>query len=135
MEALVIGGTGPTGPHILTGLLERDFDVTLLHRGVHEPPGLPEVPHLHADPHFPETLDEATDGRSFDVVLAMYGRVRAIADVFDGRCGQLVAVGGVPVVLGMRRPPGHPSLRDASARPRRTGHWPTAPSRCPSSPS
>jgi nucleoside-diphosphate-sugar epimerase len=100
MKALVIGGTGPTGPHILGGLVERGFDVTLLHRGVHEPPGLPEVPHIHADPHFAETLKEALEALEFDLVLGMYGRVRTIAEVFEGRCDQLVAIGGVPVYLG-----------------------------------
>jgi nucleoside-diphosphate-sugar epimerase len=98
--ALVIGGTGPTGPHILRGLIDRGFDVTVLHRGVHEPAGLPDVPHIHADPHFPETLQQAVDGMTFDVVLAMYGRVRTIADVLDGRCGQMVAIGGVPAYEG-----------------------------------
>ena len=42
-SALVVGGTGPTGPHILDGLLERGFDVTIFHRGTHEPPDLPDV--------------------------------------------------------------------------------------------
>jgi nucleoside-diphosphate-sugar epimerase len=82
------------------GLIDRGFDVTVLHRGVHEPGGLPDVAHIHADPHFPETLRAGVGQRDFELVLAMYGRVRAIADTFDGRCGQLVAVGGVPVYLG-----------------------------------
>ncbi|SBW26829.1 NAD-dependent epimerase/dehydratase [Candidatus Protofrankia californiensis] len=89
---------------MLQGLLERGHDVTMLHRGVHEPVELPDVPHIHADPHFAETLSEATEGRSFDVVLAMYGRVFAIAQVFAGRCGQLVSIGDVPAYRGCLEP-------------------------------
>ena len=44
MKVLVVGGTGPSGPHVVQGLLERGHDVTILHRGVHEPAGLPDVP-------------------------------------------------------------------------------------------
>jgi len=36
MKALVIGGTGATGPFIIDGLLKRGYEVTVLHRGVHE---------------------------------------------------------------------------------------------------
>jgi nucleoside-diphosphate-sugar epimerase len=94
MKALVIGGTGPTGPYVLQGLLDRGFEVTLLHRGTHEPDDLPPVEHIHADPHFVETLRDAIEGREFDVVIASYGRVKAIAEVFAGRCRQLIAVTG-----------------------------------------
>ena len=104
MKALLIGGTGSTGVPVLEGLLRRGHDVTLLHRGVHEPPGLPEVRHIHADPHFPETLAEAVGEETFDVVLAMYGRVAAIAEVFAGRCGQLISIGGVPAYRGCLQP-------------------------------
>ena len=34
----------------------------------------------------------------------MYGRVRAIAEVFAGRCGQLVSIGGVPAYRGCLEP-------------------------------
>src|SRR6516165_2165571 len=104
MKALLIGGTGSTGVPVLEGLLRRGHDVTLLHRGVHEPPGLPQVRHIHADPHFPETLAEAVGEETFDVVLAMYGRVAAIAEVFAGRCGQLISIGGVPAYRGCLQP-------------------------------
>lgn len=104
MKVLVIGGTGSTGVPVLEGLLRRGHDVTMLHRGVHEPPGLPDVPHIHADPHFAETLTEAVDGVTYDVVLAMYGRVAAIAEVFAGRCGQLISIGGVPAYRGCVQP-------------------------------
>jgi len=104
VKALLIGGTGPTGPHIINGLLVREYDVTLLHRGVHEPDGLPQVEHIHADPHFPETLREAVAGRDFDVVVASYGRLRQIAEVFRGRCRQLVGIGGTPVYGGFVEP-------------------------------
>lgn len=104
MRALVIGGTGPTGPHLLQGLLDRGYDVTILHRGVHEPPGLPEVRHLHADPHFRETIDEAIGAESWDVVVCTYGRLKVIASAFAGRCEQLIGVSGVPVYRGFADP-------------------------------
>lgn len=51
MRVLVIGGTGPTGPHIVNGLLERGHDVTILHTGGHETDAIPErVPHIHTNP-------------------------------------------------------------------------------------
>lgn len=104
MRALVIGGTGSTGVDVVRGLVERGHEVRLLHRGVHEPAGLPDVPHIHADPHFAESLTEAVGGETFDVVLAMYGRVKVIAEVFAGRTGHLVGVGGVPAYRGCLEP-------------------------------
>jgi nucleoside-diphosphate-sugar epimerase len=100
MRTLVIGGTGPTGPYVLRGLLERGHQVTLLHRGVHEPDGLPDVPHLHADPFFAESLADAIGEARFDLVLAMYGRVEAIAQVLADRCGHLVTIGGFAAYRG-----------------------------------
>jgi nucleoside-diphosphate-sugar epimerase len=103
-NALVIGGSGPTGPHVLTGLLDRGYDVTMLHRGVHEPDGLPDVRHIHADPHFAESLLAAIGPLSFDVIVAMYGRIKQIAGVAAPRCGQLVAISGVPLYRGFVDP-------------------------------
>ena len=34
--AIVVGGTGPTGPHVVRGLLDRGFAVTIVHTGRHE---------------------------------------------------------------------------------------------------
>ena len=99
MRALVIGGTGPTGPDVIDVLSRRSFDVTILHRGLHEPDDVPllnEVEHIHADPHFRDSLAAATGTREFDVVVAMYGRMVLNADVFAGRCARFVSVGGNP---------------------------------------
>jgi nucleoside-diphosphate-sugar epimerase len=104
MKTLVIGGSGATGVPVLEGLLARGHDVTMLHRGVHEPTELPDVPHIHADPHFPEAVAEAVGDTTFDVVLAMYGRVAVIAEVFAGRCGQLVSIGAPPAYRGCLQP-------------------------------
>lgn len=103
-RALVVGGTGPTGPHILQGLLDRGYETAIFHRGTHEPPDLPEVEHIHGDPHFEETIAEALDGREFDLVVAMYGRIRFIADYFANRCERFIAVGGIPVYRGLMEP-------------------------------
>jgi len=104
MKALVVGGTGPTGPHIVAGLLDRDYDVTLLHRGLHEDDTLPTLEHIHADPYQTESLLGAVQTRQFDVVLGMYGRVKAIGEAFSDRCGQLVCVSGTPVYRGLISP-------------------------------
>jgi nucleoside-diphosphate-sugar epimerase len=100
MRALVIGGTGPTGPHVVAGLLARGYEVTIFHRGTHELPALADVEHIHGDPHFRESIDEALRGRAFDVVLAMYGRIRHVAPALSGRCDRFITIGGVPVYRG-----------------------------------
>ncbi|HEY7380254.1 MAG TPA: hypothetical protein VH572_03520 [Gaiella sp.] len=99
-NALVIGGTGPTGPFVVEGLHERGFDVTILHGGQHEVEfSVPDVRHIHADPHFEETLREGLGDETFDLVVAQYGRLRIVADVLKGRTERLVAVGGATALF------------------------------------
>lgn len=94
MKALVFGGTGPTGPYIVNGLLKRGYQVTIFHRGTHEVDLPPEIEHIHGDPHFVETLEEALGGRTFDVALVMYGRLRFVAQVMRERTPRFISVGG-----------------------------------------
>ena len=110
MRTLVIGGTGPTGPHVVAGLRERGHEVTIFHRGTHELPALADVEHIHGDPHFRESVDEALSGREFDTVLAMYGRIRHVAPALAGRCDRFITIGGVPVYRGYFPRPGAPGL-------------------------
>jgi nucleoside-diphosphate-sugar epimerase len=94
VEALVVGGTGPTGPGVVGGLLARGYRVTVLHGGQHEADLPPEVPHIHCDPHWPDTLAAGLAGREFDLVVAQYGRLAVSASVLEGRAGRVIAVGG-----------------------------------------
>ena len=73
--ALVIGGTGPTGPHIVNGLIDRGYETSILHRGTHDSDLIPaHVGRIIGDPHFKETLSEALGDRRFDLIVATYGR-------------------------------------------------------------
>jgi nucleoside-diphosphate-sugar epimerase len=116
-HTLVIGGTGPSGGGIVHGLLERGHRMSILHTGLHEAELPAEVEHIHTDPHFKEPLAEAVVGRRFDNVIATYGRVRIIAEVFAGRTDRLITISGsayaanddprwgplgVPMLVGMR---------------------------------
>ncbi|MEZ4330287.1 MAG: hypothetical protein R3F35_00930 [Myxococcota bacterium] len=105
MRALVVGGTGPTGPFIVRGLLERGYTVAIFHRGTHEVPEIPEaVEHVHGDPHFRETIDQALGRREFDLVIASYGRLRLLAEAMAGRADRFIAVGGFSVYRGALDP-------------------------------
>jgi nucleoside-diphosphate-sugar epimerase len=111
--ALLIGGTGPTGPPIARGLAERGFEVTILHSGNHEVPEVQQFRHLHGDVFSEEGLRAALGDETFDVAIASYGRLRAIADVLTGRAGRILSIGGVPVYRGffdpaVHQPPGLP---------------------------
>lgn len=116
MRALVIGGTGPTGPSIVRGLLERGYEVAILHRGTHEidDPYLSEVEHIHADPHFADSISEALGGRTYDLVVATYGRIRLFIDVFSQRTDRFVAVGGSAYAHPSSAPVIESSPRDQS---------------------
>jgi len=104
-QVLVIGGTGPTGIPLVKGLVERGDDVTILHRGQHERAETPaQVRHLHHDPYDEADLARALDGMTYDVLVAMYGRLRTIARLAAGRVGTFVSVGGVPAYRGWMNP-------------------------------
>ena len=104
-RALVVGGTGPTGIWIVHGLVLRGYEVTILHRGDHERAETPaSVAHLHRDPYDPDDLAGALAGRTFDVVVAMYGRLRRVAELTRGATGHFVSVGGVPAHRGWMNP-------------------------------
>src|SRR5690348_3986455 len=104
-NALVVGGTGPSGPFLVNSLRERGYRVAIFHRGTHEIPEIPpDTEHIHGDPHFRETIDAALGGRTFDVVIATYGRIRVIAEAMEGKAGQFIAIGGVPAYRGYFKP-------------------------------
>lgn len=101
MHALVVGGTGPTGPFIVEGLRRRGYKVTIFHRGTHEIPEIPDdVEHIHGDPHFEDTIAAALDGRRFDLTIATYGRLRLIAAFLAGRTGRFIGIGGYAAYRG-----------------------------------
>ena len=114
MRILVIGGTGPSGIPIVARLVAHGHDVTILHRGTHERPETPpDLAHIHADPYDELSLGEALAGTTWDVIVAMYGRLRMIAQLTKGLCDHFVSVGGVPAYRGwtdawLYDPPGLP---------------------------
>jgi nucleoside-diphosphate-sugar epimerase len=112
-SALVIGGTGPTGPPIALGLAARGYDLTLLHSGRHETPEVEQFRHLHGDVFVDEGLRAALGDETFDLTIASYGRLRTIAEVLHGRVGRILSIGGAPVYRGffdpaVHQPPGLP---------------------------
>jgi nucleoside-diphosphate-sugar epimerase len=111
--ALVIGGTGPTGPLLIRGLQQRGYETAMLNRGGHVPPELADVELLKADPHFAETLLAGLGSRSFDLVVATYGRLRIMPEILRDRTDRVITVGGTAFAdLG-----GRPAAEDAPRYP------------------
>jgi nucleoside-diphosphate-sugar epimerase len=105
LDVLVIGGTGPTGPFLVNGLIALGHNVSIMHRGTHDSDEIPtSVPRIIGDPHFRETLKEALDGLRFDLIIATYGRIRYIAEIAGEHCDRLITVGGAPCYRGMLQP-------------------------------
>ena len=103
--ALVIGGTGPPGPYVVNGLLDRGFQVTILHTGRHETDLIgPEVEHIHSDPFNAAQTSEDIGNRTFDLAVVMYGRLRDLAHLLRGKVGHFVSIGGVGVYRGFANP-------------------------------
>ncbi|HUA33505.1 MAG TPA: hypothetical protein VMA09_07860 [Candidatus Binataceae bacterium] len=105
MNALVIGGTGPSGHFIVNGLLRRGYRVAMMHSGRHELAEIPDtVEHIHTDPFSDEAVRGALGNRTFDLTVATYGRLRRIAEVMAGRTGKFISIGGVPAYRGYMNP-------------------------------
>ena len=101
----MVGGTGPTGHHVVRGLVARGYEVAIVHRGLHERTETPSaVEHLHQDPYGDEGLRDLLGLRAVDLLVVMYGRLRRIAEAAHGRVGRFVSVGGVPAYRGWMNP-------------------------------
>ncbi len=64
----------------------------------------PTVEHIHEDPYDDAALRRVIEARTFDLVVAMYGRLRRIAELTKGRADRFVSVGGVPAYRGWMNP-------------------------------
>src|SRR5438128_5463604 len=105
MNALVIGGTGPSGHLIVNGLLRRGYRVAMLHSGRHELDEIPAtVEHIHADVFSEAALRDALANRNFDLTIAAYGRLRRIAEIMVGKTGRFISIGGAPAYRGYMNP-------------------------------
>lgn len=109
MKALVIGGTGPTGPYIVEGLLDRGFEVTIYHRGSHEVEFSRPVTDLHGDPFTMSDLERDLAPLRFDAIISNYGRLRYIARVIVGRCDRFIGITSGAGYLGWKDPKDNPN--------------------------
>lgn len=110
MKALVIGGTGPTGYMIVEGLLKRDYEVTIYHKGTHELEFSRSVHHIHNDPNEPKNLENDLKGKQFDVAVSTSGRLQHIAKILAGKANKFVAISGESIYDGILTQPGQVTL-------------------------
>lgn len=105
MKTLVVGGTGPTGIHLVRMLVDAGHEVSILHRGTHERPETPDdIEHIHCDPYDIESFAAGNGERKWDLTVVMYGRLRRIAEYMQNRTDRFVSVGGVPAIRGWMNP-------------------------------
>jgi nucleoside-diphosphate-sugar epimerase len=98
MRVLIIGGTAFIGPHVVRSLVSGGHEVTIFHRGEHEPELPDSVRHVHsASARFP-VLDfpsELISGKP-DVVLHMVAMgerdAQAVVQAFRGVAQRLVVL-------------------------------------------
>jgi len=108
---LIIGGTRNMGYYLASKLIESDYSVTVLNRGVTQD-DLPNGVHrLHADRTDTNQLRRALLAKSFDVVIdfVMFRSTEAddILNIFQGNVGQYIFISTGQVYLvreGIERP-------------------------------
>lgn len=93
MRVLILGGTGLTGPFVARRLDGLGHEVTVFHRGEHEPQMPEGVRHIHGDlAHPPEELRQLRP----DVVVHMRAMTvadaRTFLEMFRGGAGRAVVI-------------------------------------------
>lgn len=99
MRILVLGGTRFIGRRTVEKLRAAGHELSLVHRGRHDPIGVPGVTHLHGDR---DQLGEVLPkDRTWDVLLdncaLRPAQVDVARSVLDGRVGRVVQVGSISV--------------------------------------
>ncbi len=144
MRVLVLGGTNFIGPHVVRYLHQQGHQVTVFHRGLHEPELPSDVRHIHSSRaalpflHFPSGLSEPAP----ELVLHMFPvgeeDTRAAVERFTGVARRIVGISSGDVyraygrLLGLEPGPPEPAaltedapLREVLFPYRRTASGPT----------
>lgn len=103
-NALVVGGTGPSGVPIVERLLASGYAVSVFHSGRHETEFSAAVEHLHGDARDDADIGRLLGSRVWDVAVCTSGRLRALALALAGKTRRLVAITGQPVYAGTMTP-------------------------------
>jgi nucleoside-diphosphate-sugar epimerase len=131
MRALVIGGTGLSGPYLLRELTAHGHDVAAFHRGQHEAELPPGVSHVHGDLRDAGALAKAARDFSPQAVVHMYamnpGDVERAVQAFAGHAERLVLVSSGDVYAAFedieRRRPRSQRLPIREDAPQRSGPY------------
>jgi 2'-hydroxyisoflavone reductase len=96
MKLLIMGGTVFVGRHIVASAIARGHEVTLFHRGNHNPGLFPQAEELIGDRNGDLA---ALEGRRFDAVIDSSGytpaQVSAVAERLAGRLGRYVFISSI----------------------------------------
>jgi nucleoside-diphosphate-sugar epimerase len=108
LRTLVVGGTGPSGVHIVNFCLAAGHDVSVFNSGQHDS-GVAfarQVERLYGDARDAESVRQSITGagRDWDIAVCTYGRLRMLAAELAGRTRRLVGITGQPVYRGAARP-------------------------------
>jgi nucleoside-diphosphate-sugar epimerase len=106
LRVLFLGGTSFTGPHAVRELAGRGHEVTVFHRGEHEPELPAEVRHVHGDlARWDEHVDELRalePAVVVDMVAYVREDARRVLD-FNGIARRALAVSSADVYLAFGR--------------------------------
>ena len=106
-RTLVVGGTGPSGVHIVNFLLEAGHEVTVFNSGRHDAgvAFVGGVNRIYGDARDEESVRSsiAGPGQDWDIAICTYGRLRMLATHMAGRTRRLVGITGQPVYRGAAR--------------------------------
>lgn len=99
-RVLVIGGTGPTGVPLVNEFLQAGCRVSIMHSGRHPASFDGPVEVIAGDVRDEDEVRRKVGSRSWDIVVASYGRLRMQANVLAGKTRRLVGITGQPVYIG-----------------------------------
>lgn len=105
MRALVVGGTGPTGVHIVNFLIQGGCEVTVFNSGKHDS-GVEfasDVERVYGNPRDEESVSQSIGAREWDVAICTYGKLTMLANQLAGKTKRLVGITGQPVYKGAAR--------------------------------
>lgn len=104
-RVLVVGGTGPTGVHIVDYLLRAGHEVTVFSSGAHDDGANfgGDVARIYGNARDAESVRGTIGQREWDIVICTYGRLRMLAEELAGKTRRLVGITGQPVYRGAAR--------------------------------